>query len=136
MRDLGCNSLGDIMAEVTVLGEDLSGLGWALKSLVDSNLSNPDLRERLKKIQGTLVVKETGADVSVTLFFDKGDLTIKDGANSHPSAHLAAGFEELSEVASGQVGPIRALLTGRIKAGGNLLKLLRMAEAIISKEAD
>jgi len=28
------------------------------------------------------------------------------------------------------------LLTRRIKAGGNLLKLLRMAEVIISKKAD
>jgi putative sterol carrier protein len=124
------------MAEVTVIGEDLSGLGWTLKSLIDANLSNPDLRERLRKLQGTLVVKETRADVSVTLFFDKGDLRIKEGDGSRPSAHLEAGFEELAEVASGQVGPIRALLTRRIKAGGNLLKLLRMAEVIISKKAD
>jgi putative sterol carrier protein len=32
------------------------------------------------------------------------------------------------------VGPIKAVLTGKIKAGGNLLKLLKMAKAVIVKE--
>ena len=124
------------MAEVKVKGEDLSGLGWTLKSLVDANLGKADLRQKVRKIHGTLVVRETGADVAATISFEGDDIFIQDGAIDRPNAYLAAGFDELSEVASGQIGPIRALVTGKIKARGNLLKLLRMAKAIISTETD
>ena len=68
------------------------------------------------------------------LFFKKGEISIQNGAVEKPSARLAAGFEELAAISSGQLGPIWALLTGKIKAGGNLIKLLMMARAIISKE--
>ena len=122
------------MPEVTVIGEDLNGLGWTLKSLIDANIGKAEVWERVKTIRGTLVVKESGADVASTLFYEKGEIKILDGEIRKPSAYLIAGFDELSEVASGQIGPIKALLTGKIKAGGNLLKLLRMAKAIISKE--
>ncbi|MBC8466521.1 MAG: SCP2 sterol-binding domain-containing protein [Deltaproteobacteria bacterium] len=124
------------MGEVKVKGEDLNGLGWTIKSLIDGNMENPKVWANIKKIRGSLVVKETGADVSVTVFFDKGEIEIQDGAVRKPSAHLAAGFDELAEITSGQLGPIRALLTGKIKAGGNLLKLLKMAKAVINREED
>ena len=80
------------------------------------------------------MVKETGADVFSTVFFNEGEIEIEDGAIEKPTASVAAGFDELSELTSGQVGPIKALLTGKIKAGGNLLKLLSMAKAVIVKE--
>ncbi|MEW6267579.1 MAG: SCP2 sterol-binding domain-containing protein [Thermodesulfobacteriota bacterium] len=122
------------MTEVEVVGQDLSGLGWTIKSLMDENLKNPFVGDKVGKISGSLVVRETGADVAVTVFFERGRYRIQDGAVARPSAYLAAGFEQLSELTSGQVGPIKALLTGRIKAGGNLLKLLRMARAVITRE--
>ena len=122
------------MDKVKVKGEDLNGLGWTLKSLIDGNLEKPKVWESVKKIRGSLVVRETGADVAVTVFFDKGEIEIEDGAIKKPSAHMAAGFDELAELTSGQVGPIRALLTGKMKAGGNLLKLLKMAKAVIDRE--
>lgn len=124
------------MAEVKVKGEDLSGLGWTLKSLMDANIGKPDRWQKIRKIHGTLVVRETGADVAATISFEGDDIFIQDGAIDRPSAYLAAGFDELSEVAGGQIGPIRALLAGKIKARGNLLKLLRMAKAMISTETD
>jgi hypothetical protein len=124
------------MAEVKVKGEDLSGLGWTLKSLMDANIGKPDQWQKIRKIHGTLVVRETGADVAATISFEGDDIFIQDGAVDRPSAYLAAGFDELSEVAGGLIGPIRALVTGKIKARGNLLKLLRMAKAIISTETD
>ena len=122
------------MKEVTVIGEDLNGLGWTLKSLMDQNLEKPGIYEKIRRIQGSLVVKETGADVAVTIFFLQGRLEIKNDAVQRPSAYLAADFERLSEVASGQIHPVKALLTGRIRARGNLIKLLRMAQALISRE--
>ena len=122
------------MGEVTVKGEDLNGLGWTIKSLIDRNMENPKVWDRIKKLRGSLVVWETGAGVAVTVFFDKGEIGIQDGAVKKPSCRLAAGFDELAEITSGQLGPIRALLTGKIKAGGNLLKLLKMAKAVIDRE--
>ena len=124
------------MAEVKVKGEDLNGLGWTIKSLIDGNMENPEVWSSIKKIRGSLVVRETGADVAATVFFDKGELEIQDGAVKKPSAYVAAGFDELAELTSGKVGPIRALLTGKIKAGGNLLKLLKMAKAVIDHEKE
>jgi putative sterol carrier protein len=121
------------MPEVQVLDDDLNGLGWTIKSLMDANLEHPDVQKSVKKVSGSLVVTEKDADVTVTLIFKQGELQIRNGAVEKPSATLAGGFEELSEVISGQIGPIRALLTGRIKAGGNLIKLLIMARALISR---
>ena len=120
--------------EVKVTEEDLSGLAWTLKSLIDGNMNKPEVWKNLEKIKGTLVVRETGADVASTVFFNKGEIEIKDGAAEKPTAYLAASFDELSEVASGQVGPIKAVMTRKIKVGGNLLKLLKMAKAIITSE--
>jgi putative sterol carrier protein len=122
------------MVEVKVRGEDLSGLGWTIKSLMDANLERPEVLTRVGKIKGTLVVRETGADVANTVFFNRGEIAIEDGAIPKPTASLAAGFDELSEVTSGQVGPIWAVLTRKIKARGNLWKLLQMAKAIIIQE--
>lgn len=122
------------MEEVTVIGEDLNGLGWTIKSLMDQNLEKPGIYEKVRKIKGSLVVRETGADVAVTVLFLQGRFEIKNEAMDRPSAYLAAGFEQLSELTSGQIHPIKALLTGKIQARGNLIKLLRMAQAVISRE--
>jgi len=122
------------MSEVKVLDDDLNGLGWTLKSLLDQNLERPDVQKVVNKIEGTLVVTEKETDVSVTVSFHRGDLAIRNGAVQRPSASLSGGFEELSEVISGQIGPVRAVLTGRVKAGGNLIKLLGMARAIIARD--
>jgi putative sterol carrier protein len=122
------------MAEVMVKGEDLSGLGWTIKSLIDGNMERPELWEKIKKMKGTLEVRETDANVVSTIFFNKGEISVQDGAITKPTARVAAGFDALSELTSGQVGPIRAVLFGKIKVGGNLLKLLKMAKALIHKE--
>jgi hypothetical protein len=122
------------MEEVTVIGDDLNGLGWTLKSLIDQNLGKPGIYEKVRRIKGSLVVRETGADVAVTVLFLQGRFQIKNNAVEQPSAYLAAGFEQLSELTSGQIHPIKALLTGRIRARGNLIKLLKMAQAVISRE--
>ncbi len=124
------------MGEVKIKGEDLNGLGWTIKSLIDVNMEKPQVWNSIKRIRGSLMVRETGADVATTVFFDKGEIEIRDGAINKPSAHLAAGFDQLAELTSGQVGPIRALLTGKIKAGGNLLKLLKMGKVVINREEE
>jgi putative sterol carrier protein len=72
--------------------------------------------------------------VAVTIFFNNGDVRIQDGAIDKPTSYVEGGFEELSEISTGQVGPIRALLGKKIRAGGNLLKLLKMSKVIINRQ--
>lgn len=122
------------MAEVKVLSDDLNGLGWTVKSLVDQNLEQPEMAAAAAKIRGALAITESEAQVAVTLVFDGDGVSIENGARQKRSASLSGSFDQLSELISGQIGPIKALLTGKIKAGGNLLKLLKMAKVIITKE--
>ena len=122
------------MAEVKIRGEDVSGLGWTIKSLIDENLKKSEIWSRVKNINGSLVVTESDSGVTNTVFFAKGVIEIQDGAIPKPSARVAGSFDALSELTSGQVGPIKAALTRKIKVGGNLFKLLKMARALIHEE--
>ena len=122
------------MVEGRVGGEELNGLGWVLRQVMDETLQDPKTWKAIRKLKGTLVVRETGASVAVTIFFNNGDVRIQNGATDKRTAYVEGGFEELSEISSGQVGPIRALLGKKIKAGGNLLKLLKMSKVIISRQ--
>jgi hypothetical protein len=122
------------MIEVGVRGEELNGIARTIKSLMDGNLKDPAVCRSIGKVKGSLVVTEPATGVSATIFFDKGTVQIQNGTIARPSAYLKAGFEELAEVSSGQVGPVKALLTGKVKAGGNLIKLLQMSKAVICKE--
>ncbi len=81
------------------------------------------------------MVREAGTGIAVSLFFNKGDIQIQNEAINKPSAYLEAGFEELSELSSGQVGPIMALIRGKIRAGGNLWKLLKMSKTLIGRRS-
>jgi putative sterol carrier protein len=72
--------------------------------------------------------------VAVSILFNNGDVHIQNGAVETPTAFVEGGFEELSEISIGQVGPIWALLRRKIKAGGNLFKLLKMSKVIISRK--
>ncbi len=121
------------MNEVRVMGAELNGLGWALKQIVDETIQDPRVWESVRKIKGSLVVRETTADVAVTIWFENGDLGIQSDAIQKPSAHIEAGFEELADISSGQIHPVRAVITRRIRAGGNLITLLRMSKVMISQ---
>jgi putative sterol carrier protein len=122
------------MPEVKIGKEELSGLGLILKQVMDQTLQDPKTWNAIKKSKGTLVVREGDSNVAVSILFNKGEVQIQNGAIDKPTAFVEGGFEELSEISSGQVGPIRALLSRKIKAGGNLLKLLTMSKIIINKK--
>jgi putative sterol carrier protein len=117
------------------MGEKLNGLGWTLKQIVDGTIQNPEVWKSISRLKGSLVVRETGADVAVTILFDKGDVWIQNGAIDKPSAYVEGGFEELADISSGQVGPVRAVITRKIRAGGNLLRLLKMSRIIVAGES-
>ncbi len=122
------------MREIKIKGEGLSGLGLTLKQIIDKNIQNPALWKSIKELKGSLVVKEIESGTSVSLFFDKGNLWIQNQAVKKPSAYVEAGFVELADMSSGQIGPIKSLICGKIRARGNLIKLLRMSKVLICRE--
>lgn len=122
------------MFEVAVLDQELNGLGWTIKSLMDQNLDREEVRKIAAKLRGSLVVTEKDSGVSVTLLYGQQGVSIQNGSQPRPTATLRGDFEGLSQVISGQAGPIKAVLTGKIRAGGNLFKLLTMAKTLISRE--
>lgn len=114
-------------------GEKLNGLGVMLKEIIDENLRDPKKNKAVENLKGSVVVKETSTGVAVTLHFRQGEIEIQNDAIDKPSAYMEAGFENLAYISSGQIGPTRALLTGKMKARGNLFKLMKISKITVLK---
>jgi len=114
---------------INVIGE-LNGLGASLISIMENNLNNPDRWKKLKKIKGSLVATERDSGVSITIFFDKGNIQLQSGTVSNPSASLKTDFDTVAAYSCGELNPIVGVLKGRIKVRGNLLKLLKMVTIV------
>ncbi len=114
-------------------GEELNGLGTMLKEIMDANLKDPRKRNSIEKVKGSVVIKESMSGVAVTLHLDQGKLEIQNDAIAKPTAYMEAGFENLAHISSGQLNPIVAMLTGRLKSAGNPLLLLKISKIMVLK---
>jgi putative sterol carrier protein len=122
------------MTEVKVKeGEELNGLGTMLKEIMDTNLKDPKKYKSVENVKGSVVIKESISGVAVTLRLDQGELELHNDAIAKPTAYMEAGFENLAHVSSGQLNPIVAILTGKLKSGGNLLVLLKISKIMVLK---
>jgi putative sterol carrier protein len=122
------------MAEVKVKeGEELNGLGTMLKEIMDTNLRDPKKYESVEKAKGSIVIRESTSGVAVTLRLDQGKLQLENDAVIRPTAHMEAGFENLARISSGQLNPIVAILTGKLKSRGNPLLLLKISKIMVLK---
>lgn len=122
------------MTEVKVkAGEDLNGLGTMLKEIMDTNLKDPKKYKSVEKVKGSIVIKESTSGVAVTLHLDQGELELQNDAIAKPTAYMEAGFENLAHISSGQLNPILAMLTGKLKSGGNPLLLLKISKIMVLK---
>jgi putative sterol carrier protein len=122
------------MSEVKVKeGEELNGLGLMLKDMMDTNLKDPAKYKRVEKVKASVVIKESTSGVAVTLCLDQGKLELQNDAIAKPTAYMEAGFENLAHISSGQLNPIVAILTGRLKSGGNPLLLLKISKIMVVK---
>ena len=122
------------MTEVGVkTGEELNGLGAMLKQIMDANLTDPRRYQNLEKVRGSMVIKESTSGVAVTLHLDRGKLELQNDGVANPTAYMEAGFENLAHISSGQLNPILAVLTRKIKSRGNPLLLLKVSRIMISK---
>ncbi|MBM3154001.1 MAG: SCP2 sterol-binding domain-containing protein [Chloroflexi bacterium] len=122
------------MPEVKVKkGQELNGLGTMLKEIMDTNLKDPKKYKSIEKLKGSMVVKESTSGVAITLHLKEGELELQNDAVEKPTAFMEAGFENLAYISSGQLSPIMAMLTGKLKAGGNPLMLLKVANITVLK---
>jgi len=114
-------------------GEELNGLGAMLKEIMDTNLKDPKKHKSIEKVKGSVVIKESTSGVAVTLHLDQGQLELQNDAIARPTARMEAGFENLAHISSGQLNPIVAMLTGKLKSGGNPLLLLKISKILVLK---
>jgi putative sterol carrier protein len=122
------------MPEVKVKkGEELNGLGTMLKETMDTNLKDPKKYKSIEKLKGSVVIKESTSGVAVTLHLNQGNLELHNDAIAKPTAYMEAGFENLAYISSGQLSPIVAMLTGKLKTGGNPLLLLKISNITVLK---
>ena len=122
------------MPEVKVKkGEELNGLGTMLKEIMDTNLNDPKKYKSVEKLKGSVVIKESTSGVAVTLHLNEGNLELHNDAVAKPTAYMEAGFENLAYISSGQLSPIVAMLTGKLKSGGNPLLLLKISNITVLK---
>jgi len=122
------------MTEVKVKeGEELNGLGVMLKEIMDANLKDPRKYKSVEKVKGSMVIRESTSGVAVTLYLDQGRLELQNDAIARPMAYMEAGFENLAHISSGQLNPIVAILTGKLKSRGNPLLLLKVSKIMVLK---
>ena len=114
-------------------GEELNGLGVMLKEIMDANLKDPKKYKGIEKLNASVVIRESTTGVAITLHFKEGDIEIQNDAVDKPTAHMEAGFENLAYISSGQISPIMAMLTRKLKAGGNLLTLMKISNITVLK---
>jgi putative sterol carrier protein len=122
------------MTEVEVqTGEELNGLGAMLKEIMDTNLKNPKKYKSIENVKGSVVIKESTSGVAVTLHLDRGKLELQNDAINRATAYMEAGFENLAHISSGQLNPVVAILTGKVKSRGNPLILLKVSKILVLK---
>jgi putative sterol carrier protein len=114
-------------------GEELNGLGVMLKEIMDINLKDTKKYKSVEKVKGSVVIKESTSGVAVTLYLDQGKLELQSDAIAKPTAYMEAGFENLAHISSGQLNPVVAILTGKVKSRGNPLLLLKVSKIMVLK---
>ena len=122
------------MTEIDVKeGEELNGLGVMLKEIMDTNLKDGKKYKSVEKVKGSVVIKESTSGVAVTMYLDQGRLELQNDAIAKPTAYMEAGFENLAHISSGQLSPVVAILTGKLKSRGNPLLLLKISKIMVLK---
>jgi putative sterol carrier protein len=119
------------MGEINIIG-DLNGLGATLLPIIEQNMDHPERMKKIRGISGSLTATEKSTGVAITIIFDKGNISLKEGPIENPSASLWADFDTVAAYSCGELNPIIGVLKGRIKVKGNLLKLLKMVTIVRS----
>jgi putative sterol carrier protein len=114
-------------------GEELNGLGVMLKEIMDANLADPGKHKSVEKLKASVVIRESTSGVAVTLHLNQGKLELQNDAIAKPTAYMEAGFENLAHISAGQLNPIVAILTRKLKSSGNPMLLLKISRIMVVK---
>ena len=114
-------------------GEELNGLGVMLKEIMDANLADSEKHKSIEKVKASVVIRESTSGVAVTLHLNRGELELQNDGIAKPTAYMEAGFENLAHISAGQLNPIVAILTGKLKSRGNPLLLLKVSKIMVLK---
>jgi len=114
-------------------GEELNGLGVMLKEIMDANLADPEKHKSIRNVKASVVIRESTSGVAVTLHLTQGKLELRNNAIAKPTASMEAGFENLAHISAGQLNPIVAILTRRLKSRGNPLLLLKISKIMVAR---
>jgi len=114
-------------------GEELNGLGMMLKDIMDTNLADPEKHKSVQKVNASVVIRESTSGVAVTLYLNRGELELQNDAIDKPTAYMEAGFENLAHISAGQLNPIVAILTRKLKSRGNPLLLLKISKIMVAR---
>jgi putative sterol carrier protein len=114
-------------------GEELNGLGLMLKEIMDTNLADPEKHKSVEKVTASVVIRESTSGVAVTLRLNQGKLELQNDAIAKPTGYMEAGFENLAHISAGQLNPIVAILTRKLKSRGNPLLLLKISRIMVAK---
>lgn len=95
--------------------EEMNLLGLFMKAALEARA------EAIARAKPSGAIALTGGDMSVTLDFSPGTVTIRKGADANARAHLRGPLEPLVQVARGRSGPI---LRRQVKVSGNPLAAL------------
>lgn len=102
---------------------EMNMLGYILRCLVERNLETPKGARAFAKMKGTVMV---GASrMRVTLDFSGEDLVVEMGWRDNVDVRVRGSMDTLLGVSLGK-GMIWPVVTGRLKVGGKVWRLLRM----------
>ncbi len=107
--------------------EKMSILGLLMHGLLSNNLADEHKYARACSMSGDILVK--AADMSVTLRFADGQLTIIRGDTGQSKARVAGTMTSLLGVVTG-AGMVAPFMAGKLKIGGNPFALLKMLPLI------
>jgi SCP-2 sterol transfer family protein len=106
---------------------EMNLVGYLLRSLIDRNLQTEKGARVLAKMKGTVLVG--ASDMRITLDFSGEDLVIAVGEQGKADARVCGNMDALLGVAlgHGMVGPV---LSGKLKVGGKVWRLLKMLKLL------
>ncbi len=108
-------------------------LGLLIRDLVSTNLSNEEIYERVRGMEGDIQVR--AGDMVVTMRFGGGKLRIIEGERKNPKASVRGSMPALLSVVTGG-GLIGPVLSGAIRIGGNPFTLLKVLPLIKASGGD
>jgi hypothetical protein len=106
---------------------EMNLLGYILRSLVERNLETESGARVLKKMNRTVLVG--ASDMRITLDFSGADLVMAVGQEERTDARVSGSMDTLLGVSLGK-GMVWPVMTGKLKVGGKVWRLLRMLKLL------